>query len=530
MSENRDYDIVVIGSGISALTLAGIMAQVNKKRVLILERHSRIGGYTHSFSRKKYTWDVGLHYIGTIFEGRLTGKVFNFITGGRMKWRKIPEPFEHFVYPDFTFRMYGEEKKFRDDLVAMFPDEKKAISSYLFDTKIVTLWFRLYFLCQFLPLFLRLPLAVINIPFRKKALNTTAEYLDGRFNSPKLKSILGSQWGNYGLPPSQSAFMIHGLVVTHFINGGYYPEGGSVEIARSILPAIENSGGRCLVNHEVTGVIVENGRAVGVAVKATNATDSSVEKYYAPVIVSGAGAFNTYTKLMPESHDVPFVKNWVSTARPSSCVALYVGLNGDVKSVGFTGANHWLYDGYDHEKHFSGRSLLDGKPSACFVSFTLPNDAATGPPTAVIISYANHEEFEKWQHQASGRRDGDYYALKDLIAQGLIDFVEQRYPGFAGMVDYMELATPLTTEDFTANPDGAMYGLPATPERYRQKWLRITTPLRGFYMTGTDVAALGVITSMMAGFATAAHLNGPFGFFKLIRRIQRSQRKVSSGE
>ena len=119
MSKNKQYDIIIIGSGIGALALASIMAKVNKKRVLILERHSKIGGYTHSFSRKKYKWDVGLHHIGYMFDGRLTGRIFDFITNGKLKWQRILEPFEAFIYPDFKFEVFGEEEKYQSDLIKM---------------------------------------------------------------------------------------------------------------------------------------------------------------------------------------------------------------------------------------------------------------------------------------------------------------------------------------------------------------------------------------------------------------------------
>ncbi len=53
------YDVIMIGSGMGALTTASILAQIGKKRVLLLERHFKPGGFTHSFRRKKYEWDVG---------------------------------------------------------------------------------------------------------------------------------------------------------------------------------------------------------------------------------------------------------------------------------------------------------------------------------------------------------------------------------------------------------------------------------------------------------------------------------------
>ncbi|WP_156498402.1 NAD(P)-binding protein, partial [Oleiphilus sp. HI0079] len=58
-----DFDAIVIGSGIGGLTTAAIMSKAGK-RVLVLEQHYTAGGYTHSYARNGYEWDVGVHYIG----------------------------------------------------------------------------------------------------------------------------------------------------------------------------------------------------------------------------------------------------------------------------------------------------------------------------------------------------------------------------------------------------------------------------------------------------------------------------------
>ena len=58
-----DYDVIIIGSGMSGLTSAAILAKEGKK-VLVLERHYTAGGFTHVFKRPGYEWDVGIHYVG----------------------------------------------------------------------------------------------------------------------------------------------------------------------------------------------------------------------------------------------------------------------------------------------------------------------------------------------------------------------------------------------------------------------------------------------------------------------------------
>ena len=58
------YDAVIIGSGMGGLTTAALLSRLGKK-VLVLEQHYTIGGFTHSYERQGYEWDVGVHYIGS---------------------------------------------------------------------------------------------------------------------------------------------------------------------------------------------------------------------------------------------------------------------------------------------------------------------------------------------------------------------------------------------------------------------------------------------------------------------------------
>ena len=59
------FDCIIIGSGISGLALASMLSKSGKK-VLVLEKHYTPGGYTHTFTRDDWEWDVGMHYIGEV--------------------------------------------------------------------------------------------------------------------------------------------------------------------------------------------------------------------------------------------------------------------------------------------------------------------------------------------------------------------------------------------------------------------------------------------------------------------------------
>lgn len=60
-----NFDIIIIGSGVSGLTCACILGKFGKK-VLVLEQHDRPGGCLHTFQQNGFTFRSGNHYIGHI--------------------------------------------------------------------------------------------------------------------------------------------------------------------------------------------------------------------------------------------------------------------------------------------------------------------------------------------------------------------------------------------------------------------------------------------------------------------------------
>ncbi len=54
------YDVIIIGSGLSGLA-AGIRLAMFNKKVLIVEKHTVVGGLNSFYTRKHRMIDVGLH-------------------------------------------------------------------------------------------------------------------------------------------------------------------------------------------------------------------------------------------------------------------------------------------------------------------------------------------------------------------------------------------------------------------------------------------------------------------------------------
>ncbi|MDB4408364.1 NAD(P)-binding protein [bacterium] len=94
----RFFDAIVIGSGMGGLSTASFLAQA-AKRVLVLEQHKTIGGFTHSFARGSYRWDVGLHYVGQVHvQGSLLNKVFRYITNNKLQWEPLDDIYDRAIF------------------------------------------------------------------------------------------------------------------------------------------------------------------------------------------------------------------------------------------------------------------------------------------------------------------------------------------------------------------------------------------------------------------------------------------------
>jgi phytoene dehydrogenase-like protein len=240
-------------------------------------------------------------------------------------------------------------------------------------------------------------------------------------------------------------------------------------------------------------------------------------EFRAPVVVSDAGAWNTFTRLLP-AEAVPFRAELQTPPEGLEGVELFLGLKRDPRELGFRGENYWIFSSFDHDRMCAARDdLLDGRAPMAYLSFPSLKDPRAQSHTAEIVAPFSYRALDGFRAEPWKRRGTDYESANKRIAETLLDLVERQHPGFRELVAYAELATPLTFEYFTGAPSGTIYGYPATPEKFRKTWLTPRTPVRNLYLTGTDAAVLGVMGAVMGGVATASTLLGSAGFLEIIR-------------
>ena len=138
--------------------------------------------------------------------------------------------------------------------------------------------------------------------------------------------------------------------------------------------------------------------------------------------------------------------------------------------------------------------------------------------TGEVVTFVPWELFKPWLDTRWKKRGEDYEALKGKIKDKLLSQFLERMPGLADMVDYVELSTPLSTDNFCRPIRGSIYGIEPTPERFRNADLKPKSPIKNLFFAGSEVASVGVIGAMMGGVmsAIAAEPRKALGYFRTI--------------
>lgn len=496
------WDVLVVGSGMGGLTAAAFLSKLGR-RVLLLEQHYVPGGFTHTFRRKHWTFDVGVHAVGEVTRHSMTGRLLAKLTDGRLKWTSLGPVYDTFRYPDgFRIDFPDTPQKFRENLVAAFPAEHAAIDRYLDDVRDVASAMKGYYLARSVPRFLG-PVADRVLGARAQAHlgRRTRDVLDARTKDERLKAVLVAQWGYYGSTPSRSSFAMQALVTRHFLHGGYYPEGGSKAIATELMTTVADAGGYTRIRADVASILVEGGRAVGVRL-----TDG--EELRAKKVISAAGVRATVERMVPAPwKDEPWARSIAALTPAAAHVCLYVGFRGDIRAGGASSANHWFYETWDTEADaWQVDPALPEQPRApvlytSFPSLKDPHHDA-GPEqlhTGEIVTFVPWRVFERWRSSEWQHRGEEYERFKRQLADRLLEQLLEHMPGLRAHVAFTELSTPLSTDHFVRPIAGSIYGLEPTPERFENPALRPHSPIPGLYFAGSEVSTVGVIGAMMGG-------------------------------
>ncbi len=520
---DKTFDTIIIGSGISGLALGSILSKEGQQ-VLLLEQHYTPGGMTHTFRRNEYEWDVGVHYVGEVGSPTMIKKVYDYVCDTPIEWADMGEVYDCAYFGNERFEFRKGRKQFTEYFSKLFPEEKNGIEKYVELLHAMEKYGMGYYAEKVVPGFIS---KLIGKLMRKKYLSyagrTTKSVLDELFTNDKLKAILTSQYGDMGLPPATCSFAMHAGVTRHYLEGGYYPVGGSAAFFEKIAPVIKKASGEILVRAEVAEILVENGKAVGVKM-------SDGKTIAAKTIISTVGLDITYRKLLPlkVQQELALSKKMKGLTNSISYCCLYLGLKHTAAELNIPKSNFWIFpERYDHDKNMDDykKGITKDLP-VVYISFPGAKDPDfekryPGKCTIEIIALVDYDTFKPWEKEKWRHRGEEYDKRKETFSNNLLEYLYKYLPQTKGKIDYQELSTPLSAKHFGAHPRGELYGLDHTTARFNNTMLKPETAIKGLYLAGQDIVTAGVAGGLMSAVICVSHIKKGDYVRKIIKQVDR---------
>src|ERR687885_1204548 len=483
-------DAIVIGSGIGGLTAASLLARYGD-RVLVCESHAIAGGAAHSFKRRGFEFDSGpSFYCGLGDQRPSLNPLRQVLDVLGESLQVVPyDPLGYYHFPEETFPVYSNSDRYRETVAQITPQGAKELEGFekrlllLYDClrDIPTLALRADW--QLIPVLLGryLPSLFKMLPQLGIIQGSVGDVMDKEVCDPwvrrliDLECFLLSGLKAHGTVAPEIAFMI-GERARCAIE---YPVGGSGAIVDALVRGLQRWGGKLRLGTPVEQILVESGLTTGVRLQ-------KGEIIRAPIVISNATVWDTYTKLLrPEDLPASYRKTALSMPAVDSFMHLHLGIKAEGLE-GLTGHHVVVHD---------SKIDITVPGNTCMISIPTVWDATLAPPGHHTVHAYTLEPYEGWEY-------GELYQQKKQErSQSLFQALEKIIPDLRSRIVVESIGTPLTHARFLRRYQGT-YG-PAIAAG-KGTFPGPQTPVKGLYRVGdSTMPGIGVPAVAASGILCA---------------------------
>lgn len=483
-----NYDYTVIGGGVSGMTSALILAKQGFS-VSLVEKSGQLAPTIRGFTRKGLFFDTGFHYTGGLGMGEPVDLFFRYLglSDGLQKVKFREDAFDTFrcLEPPFNFNFPCGYDRIRERFHEVFPDERKAIDTYLSAVR------EQYYSVPYV----NLDMSEMSAGFSTVHGPTLQEFLDRLTNNRLLKCILSMHCFLYGVAPDEVSFANHANVAGSYYESVNGISGGGLKLTEVFETQLEKAGVHVFRGQEVTGMLLSSdGAFCGLTLKdGTN--------------VSAKGCISTIhprqlLEIVPDSVFRPvYVSRLHELEETASACMLYAVCSGPIEEL--AGSNIFVFPEPDFACFYTNIAV-EKQP----MYITAAREEHTGEKAKhgfIAICPMSRAQTNPLIDPLSQKRSANYKVLKEEIAEKMVRSIKVSCPEIAEKITDITCATPLTLRDYTNSPFGSLYGVKHKIGQYNPM---PGTRLKGLFLAGQATTAPGIMGAMMSGFLACGAILG----------------------
>jgi phytoene dehydrogenase-like protein len=483
-----EYDLAIIGAGISGLTAAAIAGRFGLK-CCILEKEPNAGGYLAGFDRKNFHFDSAIHWLNQCNKDEMAGRIFSMI-GSDSPEIKNMQKIHRFKGDTYDYLLTNNPDDLKEKLIIDFPHEEKGIKKFFHAAKKIgkgSLRYAKLFRTEE-------SMSVFEKPiFKLKLL---------RFVLPLVKYVFYS--GEKGVPKGLNKFFkdknLHKLYssekdllsclfpIAWAYNNGYQitKKGGARVFIQWLTHVNKKLGNDLILNAEVKKLVIKNKICESLVYQHKGKENKVKSKY----VVSSNDIETLYTKMLPTDAVSPKFKSKLNNAiLYSSALTVSIAIDCPAEDLGINQELISLTkEGIKRDDHNGGDPLLSDisiiAPSARDKSLT---PEGKGLITLLIPAYMDYNNYWQTEKDENGKfiRGEKYQNLKNKVAETLIQRVETALSiDLKNHILFYDVSTPITYYRYTGNKNGTMMGARPGKENMQAGIAHYQTPVKNLILGG----------------------------------------------
>ncbi len=477
----KKYDDIVVGSGISGLTMA-LLLGMNGHKVLMLEKNPRIGGSVARFHKKGIPFDIGFHFTGGLHNGGILSELLTVLG-----IRDMIQP--SFLSSDHSNTVIIEPENRQYDLPYGIANIKKKLKMY-FQNEVSAIdgyFDKVESVCARTP-----SMNLRSLTDRHQHLDedfiSLEEMLGRMTENPELKALLCGFAMSYGVKPEEISFANHSRICLGFYESIAHVKSGGNAFVKAFETKLGDFEIEVSCNNYISDIVDVRDKKAGRFVL-NSGEEVTADKC---IFTIHPGEI---LKALPEKYFSRAFINRVSSFEPSmGFFSVFAAMEPGYEEPDFNDSIFSILPGCDFNQFLD--PAYNGTPALVLIK-SVENAGGKDHKTIVALEPSFPEHVMEWKDSRTGRRPPEYQDYKKHKVDSIMKRIFRLFPEYENNLRVLDSASMLTFRDYLNNYDGSAYGI---KQKIGQFNVIGQLPLRNLYAAGQSSLLPGILGAMMSSF------------------------------